>query len=53
MGQRGSGYERKALDAYDTSEWVTRALLPHIEGVKTVWEPHGGALESTITSLAP
>jgi hypothetical protein len=30
MSQRASGYERKANDRYETPEWVTLALLPHI-----------------------
>ena len=43
MSQRDSGYQRKELDAYDTPEWVTQALLPHIKGVTSVWEPAAGA----------
>jgi hypothetical protein len=29
MSQRDSAYQRKENDAYDTPQWVTRALLPH------------------------
>ena len=43
MSQRGSGYERKALDLYDTPAWVTAALLPHLPGVRAVWEPAAGS----------
>jgi hypothetical protein len=28
MSQRESGYERKALDQYETPLWVTLALVP-------------------------
>ena len=30
MSQRESGYERKALDQYETPSWVTLALVPHL-----------------------
>jgi hypothetical protein len=30
MSQRDSGYERKERDLYETPEWVTLALVPHI-----------------------
>ena len=43
MSQRGSGYERKAFDLYETPAWVTAALLPHLRGVTTVWEPAAGS----------
>lgn len=40
MSQRASGYERKERDLYETPEWVTRVLLPHIrKNVRHVWEP--------------
>jgi hypothetical protein len=39
MSQRDSGYQRKAFDAYDTPCWVTECLLPHTDGVQSVWEP--------------
>ena len=43
MSQRESGYERKALDQYETPSWVTLALvshLPEINGV--IWGPASG-----------
>jgi hypothetical protein len=43
MSQRGSGYERKALDRYETPAWVTAALLPHLPGVSRAWEPAAGS----------
>jgi hypothetical protein len=43
MSQRESGYQRKALDSYETPAWVTECLLPHIDGVRSVWEPAAGA----------
>src|SRR5690348_7498168 len=43
MSQRDSGYDRKEHDLYETPEWVTRSLLPHVpERVKSVWEPACG-----------
>ena len=30
MSQRDSGYERKERDLYETPEWATLALVPHI-----------------------
>lgn len=30
MSQRDSGYQRKERDAYETPEWVTLALIPHL-----------------------
>lgn len=43
MSQRVSGYVRKELDAYETPEWVTLALMPHIpERIKAIWEPACG-----------
>lgn len=41
MSQRESGYERKERDLYETPEWVTEALLPHIENRidGPIWEP--------------
>jgi len=40
MSQRESGYERKERDLYETPEWVTEALLPHLpdRGLE-IWEP--------------
>ena len=39
MSQRDSGYERKERDCYETPEWVTEALLPHLRRLPTIWEP--------------
>jgi len=44
MSQRDSGYERKERDLYETPEWVTEALVPHIpRRIKTIWEPAAGS----------
>ncbi len=44
MSQRDSGYERKERDCYETPEWVTEALMPHIpRGAVEVWEPACGS----------
>ena len=43
MSQRTSGYDRIELDAYETPEWVTEALLPHIPQKMSVWEPAAGS----------
>lgn len=43
MSQRISGYAREANDRYETPEWVTLALIPHIPPIKTVWEPACGS----------
>lgn len=43
MSQRDSGYERKERDLYETPEWVTLALAPHLPTTDcTVWEPAAG-----------
>ena len=43
MSQRYSGYSRKPNDSYQTPEWATRAVLPHLPPVRgTVWEPACG-----------
>jgi hypothetical protein len=42
MSQRESGYERKALDLYETPEWVTLALRRHLRPLEKVWEPAAG-----------
>jgi len=39
MSQRASGYERKERDLYETPEWVTEALLPHLRPLEIIWEP--------------
>ena len=43
MSQRESGYERKERDAYETPEWVTEALLPHLPPQLAIWEPAAGS----------
>jgi len=44
MSQRDSGYKRKELDSYETPEWVTEALIPHLRhGITQVWEPACGS----------
>lgn len=45
MSQRNSGYERKDRDLYETPEWVTEALLPHIPYLRkgSIWEPAAGS----------
>jgi hypothetical protein len=43
MSQRVSGFQRKPLDGYETPEWVTEALIPHLPRVPAlVWEPAAG-----------
>ena len=43
MSQRESGYIRKERDAYETPEWVTACLLPHLPRKPVaVWEPACG-----------
>jgi hypothetical protein len=44
MSQRESGYERKALDQYETPAWVTLALVPHLPEINDmIWEPACGS----------
>ena len=44
MSQRDSGYERKDRDLYETPEWVTDALIPHLpRHPQQVWEPACGS----------
>lgn len=49
MSQRDSGYERKERDLYETPEWVTEALLPHLpqlglpHATSAIWEPACGS----------
>jgi hypothetical protein len=44
MSQRDSGYERKERDLYETPEWVTRALFPHLPRLPDIiWEPAAGS----------
>lgn len=39
MNQRVSGYARKERDQYETPEWVTQAVIPHLPGGITIAEP--------------
>jgi len=39
MAQRDSGYERRERELYETPEWVTEAVLPHLRLLRTVLEP--------------
>lgn len=41
MSQRDSGYARKERDLYETPEWVTECLHPHLPGyaLHRIWEP--------------
>lgn len=44
MSQRESGYARKERDCYETPEWVTDALAPHLPaGEWGIWEPAAGS----------
>jgi hypothetical protein len=44
VSQRGSGYERKALDQYETPPWVTLALIPHLPAPPLrIWERAAGS----------
>lgn len=43
MSQRESGYARKERDLYETPEWVTEALLPHLRPLRIIWEPACGS----------
>ena len=43
MSQRESGFARKELDRYETPEWVTEALLPHLPTDLSIWEPAAGS----------
>lgn len=48
MSQRESGYERKERDLYETPEWVTEALLPHLpRRPSSIWEPAMGSGKMT------
>lgn len=39
MSRRDSGYERQERELYETPEWVTRALLPHLPAISIAWDP--------------
>jgi hypothetical protein len=44
MSQRPSGYERKEWDLYETPEWVTEAVIPHLPWIGgNCWEPAAGS----------
>lgn len=47
MSQRDSGYERRPHDLYETPDWVTAALIPHLPAMShpwpTIWEPACGS----------
>jgi hypothetical protein len=44
LSQRDSGYERKALDQYETPAWVTQGLIPNLPVIGgVVWEPAAGS----------
>lgn len=48
MSQRESGYERKERDLYETPEWVTEALIPHLPRHPVmIWEPAIGSGKMT------
>lgn len=42
MSQRNSEYERIERDAYETPEWATMALIPHLRPLEKIWEPACG-----------
>jgi hypothetical protein len=43
MSQRNSGHARKERDLYETPEWVSEALIPHLrKDLASVWEPAAG-----------
>lgn len=44
MSQRDSGYARRERDLYETPEWVTEALTPHLlRKPGLIWEPACGS----------
>jgi hypothetical protein len=46
VSQRSSGYERNERDSYETPEWVTKAVLPHLpRRFCKIWEPAAGSLK--------
>lgn len=44
MSQRISGYTRLERDTYFTPPWCVMALRPHMQNVKSIWEPAAGNL---------
>lgn len=53
MSQRDSGYERKERDLYETPEWVTLAIKPHLGNTQKVYEPAagGGKMVSALSGM--
>jgi hypothetical protein len=54
VSQRVSGYARVANDRYETPEWVTRALIPHIpSSILTIFDPAcaSGKILKTIAAV--
>ncbi len=46
MSQRESGYERRERDLYETPEWATAAVVPHLPDSATrIWEPACGGMK--------
>lgn len=44
MSQRDSGYERKERDLYETPEWASICLVPHLPRLPDcIWEPAMGS----------
>jgi hypothetical protein len=44
MSRRDSTYERKERDQYNTPDWVTQLLIPHLpDPTHKIWEPACGA----------
>ena len=45
MSQRNSEYARKERDLYETPEWVTEAVIPHLDLNEdaAIWEPACGS----------
>lgn len=39
MAQRKSGYDRKPRDLYETPDWVSEVIKPHIPIGSVIWEP--------------
>jgi hypothetical protein len=43
MSQRNSEYARQERDLYETPEWVTETLIPHLPHITRAWEPACGS----------
>jgi hypothetical protein len=52
VSQRESGYERIERDLYETPEWVTTAVVPHLGLATRLWEPAagGGKMAKALTA---